>query len=92
MYEELPVRTYRKNKCLNTRDAAGNHDGIQATSEDRMRGGRWFSKEGYLTSMAEQHHEEEETAIEEGIKINKNVQNGFVAPEDKDKKEETEDG
>lgn len=43
--------------------------------------------------MAEHYHEEDETGIEKGINNNKNFQNGFVAPEDKDKKkEETEDG
>lgn len=58
-----------------------------------MKGGRWFSKEEYPKSMAEHYHEEDETGIEKGINNNKNFQNGFVAPEDKDKKkEETEDG
>lgn len=85
--------TGKKKKCLSTRDAAGNQDGIQARSEDRMKGGRWFGKEQYLRSMAEHHHEEEKTGTEEEIKNNKNFQNGFVAPENKDKKkEETEDG
>lgn len=83
----------QEKKCLSARDAAGNHDGIQARSEDRMKGGRWFIKEEYLKSTAEHHHEEEKTAIEEAMKNNKNFQNGFVAPEDKyKKKEETEDG
>lgn len=58
-----------------------------------MKGGRWFGKEQYLRSMAEHHHEEEKTGTEEEIKNNKNFQNGFVAPENKDKKkEDTEDG
>lgn len=54
-------------KCLSTRDAAGNHDGIHARSEDRLKEGRWFSKEEYFKSTAEHYHEEEETGIEEEI-------------------------
>lgn len=50
-----------------------------------MKGRRRFSKE-YLMRMAEHHHEEEETGMEEGMKNNKNFQNGLVAPEDKDKR------
>lgn len=48
-----------------------------------MKGGRWFSKEGHLTSTAGHHHEEEEAGTEEGIQTNKTLQNGFVAPENK---------
>lgn len=89
----LPERTHRKKKCLSAGDAAGNHDGIQARPEDRIKGERWFGKQEHLTSMAEHHHEEEEAGIEKRMKNNKNFQNGCVAPEDKDKKKEkTEDG
>jgi len=78
--------------CLSARDTAGNHDGIQTRSKDRMKGGGWFGKEEYLMNMAKHYHEEEETGTAEGIKNNKDFQNEFVASEDKNKKkEETED-
>lgn len=57
----------------------------------QMKGRRGYSKE-YLMRMAEHHHEEEETGIEEGMKNNKNFQNGLVAPDDKEKKKRKQKG
>lgn len=93
MYEVLPERTHREKSAQVLEMQLEITMEFRQDLRTRMKGGRWFSKEEYLMSMAEHHHEEEDTGIEEVIKNNKNFQNGFVALEDKAKKaEETEDG
>lgn len=63
--------TGKKKKCLSTTETAGNHDGIQAWSEGRMKRGKCLCKDKYLKSMAERYHGDEETRIEKGMKNNK---------------------